>query len=107
MSQKINRPKPTFFGSVGRPNLTQRTDMKRTTALFLSLAFIASLQLQANPAITLQPVSRSNNVGDNAQFTITATGTGTLSYQWRLNTVTIATGTTSTLNVLVTNSSQA
>jgi formylglycine-generating enzyme required for sulfatase activity len=37
------------------------------------------------PAITSQPVSRTNFVGTTATFTVTATGTAPLAYQWRLN----------------------
>jgi hypothetical protein len=81
--------------------------MKRTTPLFLILAFFASLQLQANPNITLQPASRTNNVGDNAQFTVGASGSGTLSYQWQFNTVNISGATTNTLNVAVADTSKA
>jgi hypothetical protein len=34
------------------------------------------------PAIAAQPVSRTNNAGTLATFTVTATGTSPLSYQW-------------------------
>src|ERR1035441_4847907 len=101
MNQTLNRSKAALFGYARCPNLSRRIDMKRTTPLFLLPAFFASLQLQANPNITLQPASRTNNVGDNAQFTVGASGSGTLSYQWQFNTVNISGATTNTLNVAV------
>ena len=45
------------------------------------------------PAITNQPVSRTNLVGSTATFTVTA-GPPPLSYQWRFNTNTIIVGAT-------------
>lgn len=59
------------------------------------------------PVITGQPASRNNNVGDNAQFSVTASGLGTLTYQWKFAGNPIAGATESTLNVIITNVSQA
>ncbi len=38
-----------------------------------------------DPLITAQPNTRTNNLGDNATFSVTATGTTALSYQWKFN----------------------
>ena len=82
--------------------------MKKVIALFLILALFGGLHLaHANPTITGQPLSRSNNVGDNAQFAVTATGSGTLTYQWKFNDGDITGATTSTLNVLVADANKA
>jgi subtilisin-like proprotein convertase family protein len=43
-----------------------------------------SLLAQA-PAITLQPVSKTNAIGSSATFVVTASGTAPLSYLWRRN----------------------
>ena len=40
------------------------------------------------PVITDQPLSRTNNAGTTATFTVTATGTSPLSYQWTKTTLT-------------------
>jgi hypothetical protein len=58
------------------------------------------------PVIVAQPLSRTNNIGDNAAFSVTATG-ASLTYQWKLNGVSIAKATNSALNILVTNISNA
>ncbi|MDB6057638.1 MAG: Immunoglobulin I-set domain protein [Verrucomicrobiales bacterium] len=44
------------------------------------------------PAITLQPVGRTNFAGTLATFVVGATGPGTLSYQWRKNLADIVSG---------------
>jgi hypothetical protein len=76
--------------------------MNKATTLFLLLAFYGGVHLaQANPTIGTQPASRTNNVGDNAQFAVTASGSGTLTYQWKLNGADIAGATTSAYNVIV------
>ena len=50
--------------------------------------------------ITSQPQSRTNNVGENASFTVAANGPGTLHYQWYFNeTNVIANATNTTLVV--------
>lgn len=46
---------------------------------------VATLTLNTPPAITSQPQSRTNSLGQDAVFTVTATGTAPLSYQWRFN----------------------
>ncbi|MGZ4971925.1 MAG: immunoglobulin domain-containing protein, partial [Limisphaerales bacterium] len=51
-------------------------------------------------AITGDLVSRTNNVGDNASFNVTATGTN-LTYTWYSNSTVIANQTSSNLNLTV------
>jgi hypothetical protein len=51
------------------------------------------------PDITVQPQTRTVNVGSNVSFNVTATGDAPLSYQWRRNGANIATGTNATLLV--------
>jgi len=46
----------------------------------------------APPAITSQPVSRTNVTDTTATFTVTATGTAPLAYQWRFNNTNLADG---------------
>jgi hypothetical protein len=53
-----------------------------------------------DPSVRTQPLSRTNIVGDTANFFVSAGGTVPLSYQWRFNGADIADATTSTLNVL-------
>jgi len=52
-----------------------------------------------DPAINLQPVSRTNVIGDSADFFITAGGTPTLTYQWRFQGADIADATAASLIV--------
>jgi len=57
------------------------------------------------PSITIQPISRTVNVGDNVTFTIVAGGTAPFTYQWRKAAVDLADGgsisgaTTATLTI--------
>jgi uncharacterized delta-60 repeat protein len=51
----------------------------------------ATLSL-ADPAITLQPVSRTNFATTSATFTVAAVGTPPVSYQWRKGTVKLTDG---------------
>jgi formylglycine-generating enzyme required for sulfatase activity len=52
-------------------------------------AYLSNLEITVNqpgpPAITSQPVSRTNTVGTTATFTVVATGAAPLAYQWRFN----------------------
>jgi hypothetical protein len=52
-----------------------------------------------DPAIYTQPLSRTNLVGDTANFYVSASGTAPLSYQWRFNGTALDGQTTATLNV--------
>ena len=54
-----------------------------------------------DPAVNIQPLSRTNIAGDTANFFVAAAGTGfPLSYQWRFNGTAIPDATFSSLNVL-------
>jgi hypothetical protein len=44
------------------------------------------------PTITQQPLSRTNNPGTTASFSVAASGTGTLAYQWYKNNLSLADG---------------
>jgi Immunoglobulin domain len=52
-----------------------------------------------DPAINQQPSSRTNVIGDTANFFASAAGAAPLSYQWRHNGADIPNATTATLNV--------
>src|SRR5690349_10592437 len=73
--------------------------------IIVALVFIAA-RLGAQPSITSQPISRTNNVGDNAQFTVAATGSGILTYQWQFNGTNVSGATSNTLNVLIADASK-
>jgi Leucine-rich repeat (LRR) protein len=60
---------------------------------------IASLTVWVPPAFSSQPQSRTNVSGSPASFSVIATGTLPLSYQWRLNAVSLAGATNSVLNL--------
>ena len=54
-----------------------------------------------DPAVNIQPLSRTNIAGDTANFFVAAAGTGVpLTYQWRFNGTAIPDATFSSLNVL-------
>lgn len=57
------------------------------------------------PSITTQPLSQTNNAGDNVTFTVVASGTAPLSYQWQSNNVVVpgATNSSFTLASVTTN----
>jgi hypothetical protein len=46
---------------------------------------VAVLTVWVPPAVTIQPLSRTNVAGTTATFSVNATGTAPLSYQWQLN----------------------
>ena len=58
-------------------------------------SFVAVLTVLLPPVITAQPQSLTNLVGTAATFSATATGSAPLSYQWWLNTSSIAGATAS------------
>ncbi len=66
----------------------------------------AALSL-SDPGIVTQPASRTNNVGDNAFFSVSAGGATALGYQWKFNGNNIADATNSALNIAVSDSSNA
>ena len=100
---RINLPMFTLPNSM----LTSSKLRKAASPVMFLIMLSAALCATAQPTITLQPRSRTNNVGDNAQFTVTATGSGTLTYQWQSNNTNIIGGTSNTLNVLITDASKA
>ncbi|MGZ5527909.1 MAG: beta strand repeat-containing protein [Limisphaerales bacterium] len=61
----------------------------------------------SDPGIVTQPASRTNNVGDNAFFSVSAGGATTLTYQWKFNGNNITDATNSALNMTVSDSSKA
>lgn len=60
----------------------------------------ATLVVLSPIVITTAPANRTNNIGDNAQFTVAATGT-TLGYQWQFKGVDIAGATDTAINIAV------
>ncbi len=59
----------------------------------------AVLSVNAGPALTSQPASRTLAVGGAATFTVEATGSGTLSFQWLKNGTDIRGGTSATFSI--------
>ena len=66
-------------------------------AVTSALATLTITNSGVAPAITSQPVSRTNKVGTTARFTVIATGSGPLTYQWRFKGAELADATGSTL----------
>ena len=61
------------------------------TILLPLLVWVAgTMSLLAQPVITTQPLSRTNNTGETAQFTTTASGLPAPIYQWQKDGVAIA-----------------
>lgn len=60
----------------------------------------AALVVFAPITVSAAPSNRTNNIGDNAQFSVSAVGTN-LTYQWQCKGVDIANATNSTLNIPV------
>jgi hypothetical protein len=59
----------------------------------------AVLTVAALPVITTQPASQSASIGATAAFSVAVSGTGPFSYQWRKNTVPLASSTSSILSL--------
>ena len=51
------------------------------------------------PTITTQPQTRTNNPGETASFTVTATGTSPVTYQWQKNGANVSGATAATMNI--------
>ena len=68
-------------------------------SLTAALVYLATSAEAASPAITVQPQSRTDNIGTTATFSVTATGTAPLSYQWFFNDSLLAGRTNSTLTL--------
>ncbi len=64
-----------------------------------SVASAAAVLTVLDPAVSKQPLSRTNIAGDNANFFVGAAGTVPLSYQWRFNGTDIPEATLSSLNL--------
>ena len=60
---------------------------------------VATLTIWVPPAISVQPVSRTNLTGTSATFSTIATGTAPLSYQWQLGGAAISGATASSLTL--------
>ena len=58
---------------------------------------ILTVNVNVPPSIAAQPQSRTNNVGTDATFTVTADGAEPLAYQWRFNGTNLADATASSL----------
>ena len=59
------------------------------------------------PSITQQPQSRTNLIGTDATFTVTATGDPLLNYQWRFNGTNISNATNTSLTLTNVQAAQA
>src|SRR4051812_5137777 len=77
-------PIPSSLGS-----LLRKLQCSPALLVFTALCF-AGARVSAHPTISVQPASRTNNIGDNAQFPVTASGAGTLTYRWQFNGATVA-----------------
>jgi nitrogen fixation protein FixH len=67
----------------------------------------AVLALFTPPAITVQPVGTTTNVGSNATFSVTATGSAPLNYQWYFNSGVLANATNTALTLTGVTTNQA
>jgi hypothetical protein len=91
-------------GTAGSYSVTV-TNMRGTATS--APATVALLSAGQPPTITSQPVSRTNSVGGNVTFSVSATGTAPLAYQWRFNGASLAAATQSTLALTTVQLSQA
>jgi hypothetical protein len=77
-------------GTIGQPSAGKLTG----SSLALGGGFWASIvQTGSPPAITAQPVSRTNIVGTTATFAVGVTGAPPITYQWRKNGAGLSDGT--------------
>ena len=56
---------------------------------------ISGVRAQTAPTITYEPVSQTNLVGSNANFSVTVSGPGPFTYQWQFNGANLVTTITS------------
>ncbi len=97
MTTQLSHLSKTFTASAFAL-IRQRTCQVVTLGLLLS-----ALSAAAQPAISTQPLNRTNNISDLAQFSVVATGAAPVTYQWRRNGANINGATGSALSLLVTN----
>ncbi|MBU4230867.1 MAG: immunoglobulin domain-containing protein, partial [Proteobacteria bacterium] len=60
---------------------------------------VATLTVNTPVAITIQPVSQTNNPGSSASFTVSASGTAPLNYQWQKEASDISMATNATYTI--------
>ncbi|MSU35839.1 MAG: hypothetical protein EXS36_12200 [Pedosphaera sp.] len=76
------------------------------TAIAAGNDFNLALVIPTAPAITTQPVSRTSDAGQSANFTVVATG-GYLNYQWRKDGTNLNGATNATYNLVDVQTRQA
>jgi hypothetical protein len=68
------------YNGFGQTNVP--TELGGVIAIAAGVGHTAAIAM-VTPSITVQPVSRTVNVGENVAFSVTASGTAPLNYQWR------------------------
>ena len=72
-------------GTSGYVQLSNNTGASGSVVIADAVRFAYIPPPPQPPVIATQPQSRTNNVGNNATFTVVASGTPMLFYQWRFN----------------------
>lgn len=87
------------YYTIGSPQLTNTGDysVAVTNSVGWVISSNASLTVLAPPSINVQPTNFNRFEGGNVTFSVSATGTAPLTYQWRFNSTTVASGTNSSL----------
>ena len=75
-------------------------DVANSSAVDLAVQGTLLYTIPPPADITSEPQSRTNNVGENATFTVAASGPGTLHYQWYFNDTNSIAGATNTTLVM-------